>query len=231
MDKYLLKTKILDFDSKAISDLVEKKGWKNLDQKNKISSIYNFIRDDIRFGYNKSDDIKASDVLTDGFGQCNTKSTLFMAILRAVGIPCRLHGFTIHKRLQKGLIKGLAYIIAPKEILHSWVEVYFNEKWYRLEGLILDNNYLRGLKKKFRNSEGSFCGFGVDVKDFGNLQIDWNECDTFIQKEGIEKDYGFFDSPDDFYRKHGTNLRGIKKMIYQKLVSKIMNDNVNKIRI
>lgn len=61
--------------------------------------------------------------MRDGFGQCNTKGTLFMALLRACGVPCRIHGSTIDKKLQKGAMSGLVYRIAPREIFHSWVEV------------------------------------------------------------------------------------------------------------
>lgn len=46
-----------------------------------------------------------------------------MALLRAVGIPCRFHGFTIDKPLPKGAITGLAYWVALQRIIHSWVEV------------------------------------------------------------------------------------------------------------
>jgi len=60
------------------------------------------VRDDIRFGYNASDDLPASRVLADRIGQRNTKSTLLMALLRAVDVLCRFHGFTIDKALQKG---------------------------------------------------------------------------------------------------------------------------------
>lgn len=154
MEQYLRKTEILDLDSKAILQLVDKRGWRTLGQKEKIAALYDFVQNDIPFGYNSSDNIKASNVLADGYGQCNTKNTLFMALLRAVGVPCRLHGFRIHKKLQKGLINGLAYLIAPAEILHSWVEVFFNEKWYRLEGLILDDRYLKGLRSRFREKKG-----------------------------------------------------------------------------
>jgi hypothetical protein len=100
-----------------------------------------------------------------------------------------------------------------------------------LEGLILDDRYLKGLKSKFREKKGPFCGFGVDVKNFDNLETNWDECDTFIQNEGIVRDYGVFDSPDEFYGLHGTNLSGIKKFLYQNWVSKIMNDNVKKVRL
>jgi len=71
------------------------------------------VRDEIAVGYNESDDLIASRVLADGIGQCNTTGTLLMALLRAVGIPCRFHGFTIDKALQKGAITGFAYWLAP----------------------------------------------------------------------------------------------------------------------
>lgn len=79
------------------------------------------MRDEIAFGYNTQDDLPASRVLADGIGQCNTKGTLLMALLRAMDVPCRFHGFTIDKALQKGAITGLAYWLAPRNIIHSWV--------------------------------------------------------------------------------------------------------------
>lgn len=86
--------------------------------------VYNFVRDNIAFGYNASDDLTASTVLSDGIGQCNTKGTLLMALLRAVGVPCQFHGFTIDTALQRGAITGVAYQLAPRNIIHSWIEVW-----------------------------------------------------------------------------------------------------------
>lgn len=77
----------------------------------------------------------------DGYGQSNTKSILMMALLRALGIACRFHGFTIDKALQRGDITGLAYGPAPASIIHSWVEVWPGERWVTLEGFILDRPY------------------------------------------------------------------------------------------
>jgi len=78
-----------------------------LDIVSKVKTIYNFVRDEIKFGNNVSDDISASQVLKDGYGQCNTKATLLMALLRATDVPNRIHGFTIDKTLQKGAITGI----------------------------------------------------------------------------------------------------------------------------
>ena len=107
--KYLKQTPLLDFNHKSIQQLIKKHQWQDLDDKHKIKQIYLFVRDEIKFGYNNADDLKASVVLADGIGQCNTKATLLMAILRGVGIQCRLHGFTIDKLLQKGAFTGIWY--------------------------------------------------------------------------------------------------------------------------
>lgn len=69
-------------------------------------------------------------------------------MLRAVGIPNRIHGFTIDKALQKGAITGFWYNLSPKNILHSWVEVWVNDQWYFLEGVIIDKPYLTKLQKQ-----------------------------------------------------------------------------------
>ncbi len=79
--------------------------------------------------------IPASVVLKEGYGQCNTKGSLFMSLLRGVGIPCRFHGFTVDKKMQKGAVEGISYLLAPNDIIHSWVEVYYNDEWLELEGL------------------------------------------------------------------------------------------------
>ncbi len=228
--RYLKKTKMLDYENPLIQDLIEKKGWKNLDQFERIRSIYNFVRDDILFGYNIDDDISASQVLRDGFGQCNTKGTLFMALLRACDIPCRVHGFTIDKKLQKGAMTGFVYRSAPSNIFHSWVEIFFEDKWYELEAFIIDKQYLEKLKNLNKGCEGAFCGFGVGVKDFENPVIDFNRNNTYIQSEGINQDFGVYDSPDDMLKEHHQELTPVKKLAFRFFGRHMMNRNVKKIR-
>jgi transglutaminase-like putative cysteine protease len=123
MHPLLAATPLLDVHHPDIEALVAHHGWRILNAYDRIGAVYDFVRNGIAFGYNEGDELPASSVLADGIGQCNTKSTLLMALLRAVGIPCRFHGFTIDKPLQKGAITGLAYWLAPQRIIHSWVEV------------------------------------------------------------------------------------------------------------
>lgn len=229
-NRYLKETELLDYSNDLIQTLINKRNWDNLDDFNKIKAIYNFVRDEIRFGYNVDDKIAASRVLKDGYGQCNTKGILFMALLRAVGIPCLIHGFTIDKKLQKGAMTGIVYKSAPQNIFHSWVEVYYRDKWFELEAFILDIDYLKQLQKINANCHGSFCGYGVAVNDFKNPIIDWNENNTYIQSEGINQDFGIYDDPDSLLKEHHQEMSVIKKYLYRHVGRHLMNYNIKKIR-
>lgn len=205
MDTYLKETKILDYSNASIQKLLEQRGWENLDTVAKVQAIYNFVRDEIKFGYNVSDYISASQVLNDGYGQCNTKATLLMALLRATDVPNRIHGFTIDKALQKGAITGIWYRLSPKNILHSWVEVWVNEQWYFLEGVILDKPYLTKLQEQNSDCKTTFCGFGVYTDNFENPPIEWNLNNTFIQDKGINRDFGVLIHPMRFMQNINKN--------------------------
>lgn len=230
MNNYLKETKILDYSHDSIQKLVKEREWNQLDTISRIKAIYNFVRDEIKFGYNLSDDISASAVLKDGYGQCNTKATLLMTLLRATEIPNRIHGFTIDKALQKGAITGIWYKLSPNNILHSWVEILVDEQWYFLEGVILDKIYLTKLQEKNSYCKTTFCGYGAYTDNFKNPPIDWNLNNTFIQDKGINKDFGLFDTPDEFYAKHQQKLNAFEKFVFKNIVRHKMNKNVEKIR-
>lgn len=230
MDRYLLETKMLNYSDKSIQQLISDRGWKDQDEFERLKAIYNYVRDEILFGYNVDDSIPASKVLSDGYGQCNTKGTLFMALLRACDIPCRVHGFTIDKSLQKGAMTGIVYKNAPQNVFHSWVEVYFEKRWYELEAFILDKQYLEKLQNANSHCTGAFCGYGVAVSDFQNPVIDFNRNNTYIQSEGISQDFGVYPSPDELLKEHHQEMSMLKAFAYQNIGRHLMNRNVKKIR-
>lgn len=228
--RYLEATKMLDYNNESIQRLIQEKGWMDISEFECIKSIYNFIRDDILFGYNADDNIPASKVLKDGYGQCNTKGTLFMALLRACNIPCRVHGFAIDKELQKGAMTGIVYKNAPQNVFHSWVEVFFEEKWYELEAFIIDKPYLYKLQEMNSDCAGAFCGYGVAVKDFMNPTIEFDRNHTYIQSEGINQDFGVYDNPDELLIEHHQELSPLKAFAFRHLGRHLMNNNVRRIR-
>ncbi len=46
MNKYLKETPMLDFSNESIQRLIEKQKWRELDDFERVRSIYNFVRDE-----------------------------------------------------------------------------------------------------------------------------------------------------------------------------------------
>ena len=226
----LKKTKLLDYDDCLIQSLIYERGRRDLPEYDAIGAVYHFVKDEILFGYNRCDTLTASEVLSDGIGQCNTKSTLLMALLRALGIPCRLHGFTVSKDFQKGATSGIVSFLAPSEIVHTWVEVLFQNRWIVLEGVIIDDGFLQSIKQMYRETKGIFRMYAIAVDDFPNLAVDWTGKDTFIQSKAIVKDFGIFPDPDSFFSKHSQNLGILRTFLYEHIGCKKMTRNINRLR-
>ena len=228
-DRHLRRTDLLDFDAPAIRGLLDARGWADLSPFYRIGAAYDFVRDEIAFGYNRDDAIPASAVLRDGYGQCNTKATLLMALLRGLGIPCRLHGFTIHKALQRGVVPEIAYRLAPESIVHSWVEVERDGAWTNLEGFILDALFLAALQTAFEGRT-SLCAYGAGTDCLPDPPVAWTGGDTYIQRTGINRDLGLYDDPDTFYAEHAQTFGLVRGVLYRRAIRHWMNARVAGIR-
>ena len=229
-NKYLKETRMLDYNSDSIQKLIEIREWKKLDIFDRIGAVYDFVRNKILFGYNSSDLLTAEEVLKDGYGQCNTKATLLMALLRAVDIPCRLHGSEVSKYFQKGATSGLISKLAPERVVHTWVEVFYKDKWIALEGVITDEAYVLGVKKKCHDKTGAFKRYAISVTDIAYLDLNWKGEDLFVQNTSVVEDYGVFESPDVFFKEHKQTWNKVKDFAYVHYGRKVMNRNVSKIR-
>jgi hypothetical protein len=230
---HLKRTPLLDFKSPKIQQLIAQRNWRDLSDTDKIGSAYSFVQNEILFGYNAQDALPASQVLREGYGQCNTKATLLMALLRALGISCRLHGFTIHKHLQRGIVPEVIYPLVPRDILHSWVEVLYagetKTAWLNLEGFILDASLIAALQYHFPDRQ-SLCGFGAGTDQLHPPDIAWRGGDTYIQRTGINRNLGRFDSPDAFYAQH-SQLTGLRGLLYSRAIRHWMNRRVANMRL
>lgn len=230
MKEYLKETKMLNFGAVEISDLIDARGWRQLDEFHKIGAVYGFVQNEILFGYNANDTLTATKVLSDGIGQCNTKATLLMALLRGVGIPCRLRGLEVSKDFQRGATNGIISTLAPDRIIHTWVEVYYGGEWLALEGVITDKKYLNALKARYSNVTGKFMHYAVATKNLSELSVDWNGKATFVQSEAVVHDYGVFHSPDEFFAEHNQNLCKVKQFLYSHVGRRMMTKNVARVR-
>ncbi len=212
---------MLNFNDEMFQHLIRQKGWDNLNYEDRIKQIYDFVRNEIKFGYNRGDDIPASEVLQDGYGQCNTKSTLLMALLRAVGVPCRIHGFFIDKKMQKGALTGITYLLAPNKIVHAWTEVNVNDEWIALEGVIIDDSYLKQVKNRLCSFNDGFIGYGISVKDKDNINLCWTGESVYVQSFSITDDLGIFNNPDELFVKYNNTGSKLKRIMFNRKRKKI----------
>ena len=230
-NEYVKRTRLLDYDDPSIQQLVQKRGWNNLsDQTKLIGMVYAFVRDEIAYGYEKSYSLTASQTLGAKRGNCMTKTTLLMALLRAVGIPCCFHATLVNKIILRGLAKGLAYKFIPEQLPHGWVEIFHKGNWLELEGHIIDKAYLQKLQAKFPDYMGSFYGFGIAVLNFKNPPNRWDEENTYVQDKAVEDDLGKFYSPDDFFRECPEAEQSIHRIRFNKYLIPAINSNINAIR-
>ncbi len=137
----------------------------------KAKRIYHYVRDEIPYTFTHNLQ-KASDVLREQVGQCNTKTTLTIALLRAVDIPARYHCGSVSKTLFKNIIPKWAYPLTPKLIPgHCWAEVFMNDKWAAIENVV-DLKLYKGIHHKMlqENSDESIgCGLSKD-----KFQKEWD---------------------------------------------------------
>ncbi len=130
-DPYLQETYYFDFSDNAIQELVE--GLKSLPTHEQIGELFIKIRDGWRYNpfviYMSKEKYKASFIVSNQEGHCIDKSSLFIAGLRALGIPARLRlAKVVNHIAAEGLTDKLGtHYIAP----HGIAEVYVNGHWLK----------------------------------------------------------------------------------------------------
>jgi len=228
---YLEPSHLLDYTHPDIEKLITSKGWNTLKAKTDlIGNVYSFVRDEIAYGYTSSFSIPASQILHKGYGNCITKSTLLMALLRAVGIPCRFHAMMISKVIFRGLLPGLTYRIAARHPFRAWVELQDKGKWYASEGYVIDSPYMQRLQQKFPNQKASFYGYGIGVLDFKNPDNIWGDNHIFVPNKAIEKDLGSFDTPDAFFSEVPRAEGYAKDLRYKAIICDRLNKSIQTVR-
>lgn len=198
--------------------------------KEKAIAIHDYVRDTVLFGFNRPFfDMTASQVLEARRGFCNNKSTLFAAMLRAIGIPARQIFVDIDTEVLHGFVSP-----PTKYVDHSYVEVYLNERWIKCDSYIVDPALFREAVAKLKEEKRSL-GWGCHVKGTNS----WDgESDSFSQffiqdAEKIStKEYGVYEDVKDFYERaeNTWNKPGlIEKCFFFIFAGKISSD-IDKLR-
>lgn len=230
MNKYLLPTHAIDSDASIIVQAMERITTGCSNDREKAVAIHNFVRDEIQFGWTKYyDRMKASQVLRMKKGFCNTKSILFIALLRAANIPARLHIVSIHSDILQG-------IIDPKVnyLDHAYSEVLIDGNWLALDSYVLDKQFFQFAQNKLKETK-KIIGYGTYL----DAEIEWNgRSDNFTQfmdnhlfPHFTNKDHGVFIDLQDFYNigKPVYKQNWLEKFFFPLLISPA-NRNIRQVR-
>ncbi len=197
----------------------------------KLARIFYYVRDEIQFGFPPEGDfVTASQTIKRGYGQCNTKGTLFLALCRAVGIPARLHFSRISKEIQHGFFVGIFYALMPKEVTHSWLEVKVDGHWIAIDNYINDLVLHKAAVLALKQS-GWTTGFSVSRKEgepSAELELSGKQ---FSQMGAVVYDDGTCDEPADFFSgPYYLNRPGIIKRALYRLYLPLVNRRVRLLR-
>ena len=129
---YTEKSYYFDYDSAVIETFLG--DYKNItSERELIHQLYLKVRDGWRYmpfniGFNKAH-FKASNIAQKPNGHCIDKAILYIAFLRAFGIPARLHLAKVSNHIAT---ERLEKIVGTNELApHGMVDVYHNKKWVK----------------------------------------------------------------------------------------------------
>ena len=124
------------------------------------------------------------------------------------------------KALQRGAITGPAYMLAPRNIIHSWVEGLVRWQVDQLGRVHPGQALSVCTAKRFAGVQG-FCGYGAATPDL-QTQV-WIGAARILHSTRWRNRLWHFLTPDAFYAAHGTTSKVPKRWIYQNVVRHAMN--------
>ena len=198
--QYLEPTRMLDFTNADVLRTRQHLLSFETSSATKLKKLYTFVSS-IKLGYNKNDTISASHVLKDGYGQCNTKVTLLMALARSAGIPCRVHCYKISREAQRNRIPSWLFFFAPKETLFTWPDFYIEGAWQPLQKIV-----------HVQSRPWESCPFDGAAWQLEPLRSEW-----------VLDDQGVWSSQDAYFRKHSPSVHGWRSLGWHVVGRRFLN--------
>ncbi len=214
---------IFDKDNPIIQTLIKEKGWKRFGEKNKIGHIFDYVQNEIVFGFSKKALLSASQVIEIGHANALNKSILFKTLLDACGILCRFHAFTVKKEMYSGIIPPLKFNMLPNHLISAWVEVFFNGQWLVVDGVQLDKTYFNHVKEKFHEAQKEFVGFGCAIYLENGPIVDWDgKTHSYNQRAAISRDHGVIEEFEWFFEEFAKDIKNLGKISCKKCTQQIL---------
>jgi transglutaminase-like putative cysteine protease len=138
----------------------------------------------------------ALSVLRAGMGDCHSKSTLLIALLRTLGIPARLRFVTLKPDFLHGIIDT-----GGQPIEHAYTEVLLVDEWHAVDSYVVDLRLAMTARVRLK-LERRTLGYGMHRDG----AINWDGCSSSFAQFTLSDpaslplhDWGAFDDPYQFY--------------------------------
>lgn len=194
---WLAPTRHIDCESRAVRTLAARLAGPHASPRDKAIAIFDHVAREIRFGFAAGFwDMPASAVLSAGVGYCNTKSTLFIALLRAAGIPARQRFMDIDASV-------LACIIDPGTpfVDHSTTEVWLAGHWIETDAYIVDPPLLAAARRHL-HAQGQRFGHGAHhdgTARWDGISPAYSQYNRLAGGPLGSREWGIFADVGDFY--------------------------------
>jgi hypothetical protein len=193
--------------------------------------IHDWVRDQIAFGIPPAFyETSATESLDVKVGYCNTKVTLFNALLRARMIPTRIRVVDLSAQVLAGLFDpGTPYVD------HALTEVFLDGSWIKVDSYVVDKPLVMAAARKLALTARK-AGFGIHTD--GNPEWDGRNHNfiQFMDNDAIPnyvlKDHGVFVDVADFYQKSDTtrNRKTLLSGLGVRFGSASINQRIQRIR-
>ena len=193
---WLSSTALLDLDDPKLRILAMSLTQLADTNTQKVLAIHGYIKG-LPFGCAASfDHMSAGDVLRSGHGDCHTKGTLFVALMRCVGLPARLRFVTLPSAFLRGIIS-----IPQLSVIHAIGEVYHNERWIQTDAYVADA-VLETSAAMLLAKEGLNLGYGIHLHGARQWDAFHDAHGQSISSDASSmplQDWGVAHDPEQFY--------------------------------
>lgn len=131
---YLKPTEFIDSDSPAVRDFAKKAIADAVTLREKAVKLYYAVRDGIYYDPYRIDPsreaYRASTILGKGYGYCVAKAVVLAAVLRAEGIPCKLHFADVRNHLTTERLRALMQ--TDTFFYHGYNDIFLSGRWIKV---------------------------------------------------------------------------------------------------
>ena len=148
---------LMDLEDPALRLRVQSLTQLKTTRRGKVLAVYAYVKRLKLRGRLMRRHRTATEVLRAGGGDASEKATLFVAMLRLLGVPARMRVVS----LRAGMVHG--FDVALWRLERPIVEAWTGERWAGTDTYIFDPNSMAAARQRLRD-KGLDYGYGIHVR-------------------------------------------------------------------